>query len=214
MWLVLYFYREDLHKEMFFASFLAAPLGLLEAFFVPWYWEPNSLLIFRIFNFQFDIESIIFSFAVGGIAAVLYEVFLKKHLKKERMKKKEIKKHYSYLIIALIAAFAVFGIIFNMDLIYASIVAMAIGAATIIFSRKDLIKETIIGGFLFLGVYFCLLLALNTFVFPDWIARTWNFEHIWGITFLKIPLEEILWALAFGALWAPIYEDVRGYAVK
>jgi hypothetical protein len=51
------------------------PFGLTEPLFVPRYWDPPSL-----FNLAattgFDIESLIFCFAIGGIGAVLYD----KHL--------------------------------------------------------------------------------------------------------------------------------------
>ena len=114
----------------------------------------------------------------------------------------------------VIFSMILFSFVFKKDLIYTGIISMALGALTIMISRKDLIKETIYGGILFLIVYFILLYILNTFIFPDMIARTWNFEHLWGITFLKIPLEEILWAVTFGALWAPIYEDLKGYVLK
>ena len=80
--------------------------------------------------------------------------------------------------------------------------------------RCRIIKETIFGGVLFLIIYFVLLFILNTFIFPDIIAKAWNFEHLFGITIFKIPLEEILWALTFGSLWAPIYEDLKGYTLK
>ena len=51
------------------------PLGLSEPLFVPGYWNPPSL-----FNLAqktgFDIESILFSFAIGGIGSVLYRIFI------------------------------------------------------------------------------------------------------------------------------------------
>ena len=156
----------------------------------------------------------LFCFAVGGIAAVLYEVALKKHLRKAREKRIETKRHLYALAGVVIFSMILFSFVFKKDLIYTGIISMALGALTIMISRKDLIKETIWGGILFLIVYFILLYILNTFIFPNMIARTWNFEHLWGITFLKIPLEEILWAWTFGSLWAPIYEDLKGYALK
>lgn len=209
VWLILYIIRKDLRKQMIFASLLCMPLGLLEIFFIPWYWNPQ-----RLFNLNPAIESLLFCFVVGGIAAVLYEVALKKHLIKAREKRTETKKHLYALAGVIILSMILFSFIFKKDLIYTGIISMALGALTIMISRKDLIKETILGGILFLIVYFILLYILNTFIFPDMIAKTWNLEHLWGITFLKIPLEEILWAWTFGSLWAPIYEDVKGYTLR
>jgi len=209
VWLVLYILRKDLRKKMIFASLLCMPLGLSEIFFVPWYWNPH-----RLFNLNPAIESLLFCFAVGGIASVLYEVVFKKHLRKAREKRIETKRHLYALAGVFIFSMIFFSFIFKKDLIYTAIISMALGSVTIMISRKDLIKETVLGGFLFLIVYFSLLYLLNTLIFPDIIVRVWNLEHLWGITFLKIPLEEILWAFTFGSLWAPIYEDLKGYAFK
>ncbi len=212
-WFVLYFIRKDLRRKMIFSSILCTPLGLSEFIFAPYYWNPSTLFDLTT-KIGFDIESLIFSFAVGGIAAVLYEEVLKKHLVKARENRIFTKRHFYLLTAVLVSSMIFFSFIFKMDLIYTAVIVMALGAITIMISRKDLIKETIVGSLLFLLVYFILLFTLNTLIFPDWIARTWNFEHILGITFFKIPLEEILWALTFGALWAPIYEDIKGYALK
>lgn len=213
-WFILYLIRKDLRKEMIFASFLAMPLGITQILFVPYYWKPATTL----FNFTgrigFDIESLSFCFAVGGIAAVLYEEVLKKHLRKARESRIQNKRHFYLLGGVLITSTILFSFIFKENWMYVGIVAMALGAVTIMFSRKDLIKEVILGGILFVIVYFIFLLIINALVFPNWIARTWNFDHLLGITIFKIPLEEILWALTFGSLWAPIYEDLKGYALK
>ena len=43
----------------------------------------------------------------------------------------------------------------------------------------------------------------------DWLFSKLNF--ISGILFFGIPLEELIWAMTFGALWAPLYEIFNGY---
>lgn len=57
-------------REFWWASFGCALLGFTEPLFVPEYWEPPSVWFF----YRWDIESYIFCFAVGGIAAVLTEL--------------------------------------------------------------------------------------------------------------------------------------------
>jgi len=68
IWIVLFLIKKGVRKEMLWASILTAPFGLTEPLFVPEYWNPPSL-----FNLAaktgFDIESLIFCFAVGGIGA-------------------------------------------------------------------------------------------------------------------------------------------------
>lgn len=49
-------------------------LGLTEFLFVPAYWTPPSLFDLAR-KIHFDIESLVFSFAIGGLAVVIYEWF-------------------------------------------------------------------------------------------------------------------------------------------
>lgn len=81
IWIAVYFLLDSKAKkqEMFVVSLWTSLLGLTEPFFVPEYWSPPSL-----FNLAprtgFDIESLIFSFGIGGLAVVLYErIFRTKH---------------------------------------------------------------------------------------------------------------------------------------
>jgi len=56
--------------EMWCASFTCSVLGVTEPLFVPEYWNPPSILKFC----RWDLESFIFCFGVGGLAAVLTEL--------------------------------------------------------------------------------------------------------------------------------------------
>ena len=80
VWSAIFLLRSDLRSELLWMSILIAPAGLTERYFVPVYWNPGNLfnLIDKI---GFGIESIAFSFFVGGVAGVSYEVFASKHLK-------------------------------------------------------------------------------------------------------------------------------------
>ncbi|PIN93121.1 hypothetical protein COU56_03855, partial [Candidatus Pacearchaeota archaeon CG10_big_fil_rev_8_21_14_0_10_31_9] len=61
---------------MFWVSLLTMPFGLTEPLFVPEYWSPPSLFNLAV-KTGFDIESLIFCFAVGGIGTVIYELFFR-----------------------------------------------------------------------------------------------------------------------------------------
>src|SRR5215813_11509111 len=62
-----------MQMAMVWASLITAPLGLTEPLFVPDYWNPPSLFDLARKS-GFDIESVIFSFGIGGIGAVLYNL--------------------------------------------------------------------------------------------------------------------------------------------
>src|SRR3989344_896252 len=81
IWLVVYISLRvrDKRREMLVVSAWTSLLGLTEPLFVPEYWNPPSLFDLAR-RAGFDIESLIFAFAAGGIVFVLYQlVFRKKH---------------------------------------------------------------------------------------------------------------------------------------
>lgn len=76
-WLAVYLRLSDRQsrKQMLSVSLFTAPIGLTEPIFVPEYWLPPTLFELAS-RTGFDVESLIFSFAVGGLASVGYDVFL------------------------------------------------------------------------------------------------------------------------------------------
>ena len=81
-WVILYFAFPQHRRAMVWASLLTAPFGLTEPIFVPEYWSPPSLFDLAM-RTGFDIESLIFCFGIGGVAAVLYNVLT--HRRSEAM---------------------------------------------------------------------------------------------------------------------------------
>ena len=72
-WLILFLNFPQHCKVMWWASVFTAPFGLTEPLFVPDYWNPPAL--FELAQTTgFDIESLIFSFGIGGVGAVLYNI--------------------------------------------------------------------------------------------------------------------------------------------
>ena len=70
-WMALYLGFPRQRRPMMWASLFTAPFGLTEPLFVPEYWNPPSLFDLAQTT-GFDIESLIFSFAIGGVGSVLY----------------------------------------------------------------------------------------------------------------------------------------------
>jgi hypothetical protein len=70
-WTLLYIVQPAMRRQMLEVSAATSLLGLTEPLFVPEYWNPPTLFELAQ-RTGFDIESLIFCFAIGGIAAVLY----------------------------------------------------------------------------------------------------------------------------------------------
>lgn len=89
--------------------------------------------------------------------------------------------------------------------IYPAIIAMALGALAAIFCRPDLAPKLGIGAILFLGYYTVFLLGLE-WTAPGYIERVWNLPALSGVGIAGLPIEELLFAAAFGAYWSGVYE--------
>lgn len=78
-WIALYLTNPLLRTVMWRASLATAAFGLTEPIFVPEYWNPPSLFELAQ-RTGFDIESVIFAFALSGVGAALYNALTRAHL--------------------------------------------------------------------------------------------------------------------------------------
>ncbi len=209
VWIILFLIKPAIRKEMLRMSLLTMPLGLTEPLFIPEYWNPPSLFDLAA-RTGFDIESLIFCFAIGGIGAVLYEmVFPVQH---KKIIKKEKQRHHFHLL-ALSAPVIIFIpllLLTNWNPIYSAILAMIVGGIATMLCRPDLKRKILFGGVLFLGLYFLFFFFL-TRLYPAFVQEVWNLSALSGILVLGIPLEELLFAFSFGMLWSSVYEHVFWY---
>ena len=213
IWLVIFIFRKGLRKEMLWVSFFTMLFGFTEPLFVPEYWNPPSL-----FNLAattgFDIESLIFSFAIGGIGAVLYNAFFKVKYKKMNRHEQHSKKH-KYHLLALFSPIIVFALLYiltDLNPIYSASIAMFMGGISAAICRPDLKTKTLVGGFLFLALYFIEFLFFNI-IYPGAVERIWNLSAISGILVLGVPFEELLFAFTLGMFWTNVYEHALGYRI-
>lgn len=204
-WAVVYIVFRQHRRAMLWASLFTSPFGLTEPLFVPEYWLPPSLFDLAATT-GFDIESLIFSFSIGGIGAVLYNLITRQipHAVTAAERRQPLHRHHYK---ALAAPFVTFPILyfFPWNPIYPSIVAMAVGAIANVLCRPDLKRKTWVGGVLFLSYYVIFLVGLELTA-PGYIDRVWNLEALSGWQIGFMPLEELLFAVTFGMYWSGVYE--------
>ncbi len=207
VWVALFIYRRDLRKEMLIMSLVIAPMGpISEIFYLRDYWHPE------LFNgWAIGIEDLIFGFAIGGIAAVIYEeLFGKKHVKRH------LAAHPKWMF-----AVAIFGIawmfIGNMLLgfnsIYVSILGFLIIGTSILFFRHDLLKDALFSGLLVGGIMFLFYLIFGV-IFDGLVQKWWLLKNISGILVFGAPLEELMWGFGWGFVAGPAYEFINGLRFK
>lgn len=213
IWIILYLSNAAFRKEMLSVSLGTMLLGFTEPLFVPQYWNPPTLFdLARLTGF--DIESLIFTFAIGGTVSVLYRVIYKKNITKMEIAEMKHSRHklHIYILTSPIPIFLTLAIFTELNHIYCGVIAMFVGALLTLYCRPDLKWKIWIGGLLFLLYYFIFFLTLIAVV-PDYVIHVWNLEVLTGILFLGIPIEELLFAFSFGMLWSSLYEHILWFKV-
>ena len=218
VWLVFFFLRKDLRRAMlwtgifyiifhvllFLVWFILPPFVFVGEPTYSTYWHPQTLFNLGELTGNISIEDLLFMFIIGGIGAATYELFLRKKI--------SLRKSYRPHFLALSVCFVLYFLlarVLPMNVLYAYIFATFCGALVLWIQRKDLLMHSLSGGGIFVLFYFLAFLTFN-FLFPDFIAKFYYLSHLSGILILGVPLEELLYALSFGLLWAPLYEYAHG----
>ncbi len=206
-WALLFIARPDLRRPMLWASALTAPFGLTEPLFVPAYWNPPSL-----FNLAqrtgFDIESVIFCFAIGGLGVAAYRTLVPVQLRSMDNAAHTSPRHRWHLL-ALASPLLVFGSLLGLrwNPIYPGIAAMFAGTVATLICRPDLWRNALFGGIIFFALYSVFLLGLGS-LWPGYIAIVWNLDALLPWQPLGLPMEELLFGFAFGTYWSGVYEHL------
>ena len=208
VWFVLYGVRRDLRRTMLQVSLATALLGLTEPLFVPKYWNP-----FTLFDLArrtgFDLESLLFSFAIGGIVFAAYEVFFRT-APSESMAgaRQEFEhRHHSLAVASPFLVFVIVAILTKLNPIYSSAIALIAGFFATLYCRRDLWLKMIVSGGLFLAIYFLVFVVFNL-AFPGYVIAVWNLKDLSGVRVAGVPLEELMFAFTFGLYWSSVYEHV------
>ena len=210
IWAAIYFFLKDRdgRKEMLVVSLWTSLLGFTEPIFVPAYWSPPSLFDLA-HRTGFDIESIIFSFAMGGIVVALYDwIFKADHAAISPMERHDPRHRYHlWILFSAPVVFFVLLFIPHLNPVYAAFIAMMAGGFATWYCRPDLKKKMITSAFLFLGLYFLYFLTLIA-AYPGYVERVWNLAVISGILVFGVPLEELMFAFGLGFFWSSVYEHI------
>ncbi len=208
LWAIIYLFKKDFRKDMLKMSWITMPFGLTEPLYVPEYWYPPSL-----FNLAekigFDIESLIFSFAIGGIGTVLYNLIFRRSLAEIPRTDRDHQRHrlHLYILLMPIVLFVILALSTSLNHIYCGIIAMFFGGLSTLYCRPDLIGKIWVGGILFTVLYFLFFGSILLF-YSQYVELYWNFDNLTHILILGIPIEELLFAYTFGMYWSGLYEHL------
>jgi len=170
---------------------LSASYSLFAVFFVPAYWEP-----IQVFRFFVGPEDLLFSFATGGTVWILLAGSY--YAIPERLCRRTSGIRYAWVTAAFLGGWLVVYLA-GLPIMWAALVAgfglwcflLARDKAALAVSLRSAANFTI-GYTLFVAAILC--------VSPDFV-RSWTASGLFGMSVLGVPLEEMLWAVEFGAVW-------------
>lgn len=205
IWLLLFLHRKDLRQELLLVSIVIGIIGpISELWYLQDYWRPET------FNgWTIGVEDFLFGFFIGGIGSVIYEELFGKHF----TKRLDRTHHWRWFLIPIVILFLlglnIPFLYFDINSIYASIIALLVTAAVMMYFRTDLWGDLFMSGVL-VGLIMSVNYLIFLKIFPEAIHRWWELENISGILVMGIPLEELLWAFSWGMVGGPIYEFFTG----
>ncbi len=214
LWLIVFIFYKKARRRMLWASVLTMPFGLTEPIFVPEYWHPPSLFDLA-HRTGFDIESLIFSFGIGGLGIVLYDFIFKVNHEKMSGDEKHHARHRFHLwtLLAPVIVFPLLYFFTDWNPIYSATLSMLVAALAALWCRPDLKIKIWVGGALFLLFYAVYFLSLGLLA-PGYVEKVWTLSAISGIEIIGIPIEELVFAFTFGMLWSSYYEHLTWRKIK
>jgi hypothetical protein len=210
---LLFLARKDLARVILYAGGLYLVYGFVMFLVIrllnsdstkainPGYWTPPTLLGINQRTGGYGLEDALFSFFAGGIAVGLYDFLFK--LKVSKKPSKKLKKGHALLFALALSSLIL--VATPLNAIYFFISLQLCGAAAIVWQRKDLLLHSLAGGLVFMLLYGCLF-TIFKILFPHFLPDYYHLQGTSRLLITGIPLEEFLYGLTLGMMWAPIYE--------
>jgi len=186
--------RPDLRPLMRTAALLALPFALTERFFYPAYWSP-TFLFDLIHTLGFGLEDLLFVAAFGAFAATAYPAFANRSFETEGAPRLRLAAGLIVASIGLAVGLHAAGL----SMYTATIVAEFALLVALLFRARALALPALLGG-AFVTVLYGLLCLLYAALLPGIFDRVWHTEGLFDRAIAGIPLEELLYGFASGAL--------------
>jgi len=192
VWTAFFLIFPKTRKLQLFGSLLLIPFGLLDVWFRPEYWNPPLLI--KVIE-PFSIETPIYCFCAGGIAAVIGSFFVANN--------HEFKLCWRNIFLFLAVGFFLFAFfksLTNLNAMNCLNFSFLIVWVFLVFFKVKNGWRSIASAVIF-GVFTIGAVSLGLIFFPNFVSDYWNLSKNWPL-FLNTPTEEIFFAGVLGALWA------------
>lgn len=162
------------------------------------YWTPKYLIE------NVHIEDFLYGFLFAGILTSMHNIFRKKEM--EGKLRIDFKLVFAYILILMLVFYVIVSIL-HLNYIYAlSLTPLIIGIISFVKVKGDY-KDVLItvGCSIFITIFVYNIILL---IYPGAIDFHFMLDNISGLKFLKVPLEEWLFAICLGVGCTYTYEAV------
>ena len=169
------------------------------------WWRPMTLTGTRV-----GIEDFIMGFSTGGIMATLYEIVFKRAFYKRKLHHHITGALTILFLLAQTTMWLFWGV--GLTSFQASATSMALVSLIMLFTRRDLLFNSLISGLLMACVssLFYLVIAL---ISPGWIHQTY-LSGLSGMNLAGVPIEEFIFWFLSGMVFGPFYEYWQGERLR
>ncbi|MBN2200674.1 hypothetical protein JW777_01835 [bacterium] len=206
LWAFLYARNPALRKHLFWMSALLGIAGPIAEF---WhtrdYWNPGYLAPVKIGPWRFGLEDYILTFAMAGIAFVLFErIYTGRGA--DPLPEWRWKTLFCLDMAgnAGILCMAFFIYILKINSIYALISSIAAASLVLFGRRREWLPAAALAASIYALGYLLFFRLFMMPLFPGSLERAWNLEALWGVRLAGVPAEEIAWAFMLALFVGPI----------
>jgi len=197
--------RPDLRARMRAGALLSLPFALTERFFYPEYWSP-TFLFDLIGTLGFGIEDLVFVAAFGAFAVTGPSLATGERIEPWTAPLPWTRAGAAVATLMAIAV-ALHGLGLSM---FAATIVTEVGATALVLSRRrDLWRAALTGGMFITGVYGAIGVLYEALL-PGVFDRVWHTDALFARTVAGVPLEELVYGAASGALATVVLPWLRG----
>lgn len=202
-WVILFWLRPSLRREMAVMSGLAVLSGLPLEYFL-WtrdWWHPPTIMGTRI-----GIEDLLFAIANGGLLAVLATVIWHRTFIPGGRSLPLAVRVLPFACYVLVAPILV---LTGLHSFVATSISTLLGLAVVLNLRHDLAKQAVSSALIGLAIAMPVYWIMEV-LFPGIIAAVWDVKHLSGYLITGVPVEDIAWYLYTAAFFGTYYKYVAG----
>jgi hypothetical protein len=198
--------RPGLRRSSLLAAGVLAPFAVLGAVFVPAYWRPDHLFTFLR---GVGIEDVLFCFACGGLGWIVAAAGSGAVVSGRVDLGCFVSRFLGW------SALATCGVLLatatGCSILPAVVVGFTAGGL-VVWTRTPRTSRLVVPGAVGFAALYAVVSWIVLSVFPA-CAGFWTGEAISGRRVLGLPVEELVWALSFGATWPVVFAWCLGDGV-